>query len=148
MIATYIGFFATIAAQVLFLLTVLTASDTQLISLPVSPPELRGSESDSQPSIRRAPLFSQLWPQKIGQTRIWLLWLSLHRDSVRLGPKKEVESGRHPKVYSLEHMCVWGGGMCVRREHISAREQVSVPPGPALCKLGLARSAVCSVCSA
>jgi len=70
MIATYIGFFATIAAQVLFLLTVLTASDTQLISLPVSPPELQGSESDSQPSIRRAPLFSQLWPQKIGQTRI------------------------------------------------------------------------------
>lgn len=48
MIATYISFFATDTAQVLFLLTVLTASDTQLASLPMSPPELRGSESDSQ----------------------------------------------------------------------------------------------------
>lgn len=45
---------------------------------------------------------------------------------MRPGPKKEVESGRHPKVYPLEPMCVWGGGMCVRREHISAHEQVSV----------------------
>lgn len=51
----YVGFSATAPIQVP-VLTVLTASDSQMTAHPVSPPELWGSESDSQ------SLTANCWP--------------------------------------------------------------------------------------
>ena len=67
-----------------------------------------------------------------------------------VGRERERESAREcarVRERELERVCTWETEY-VRKRFGSSFYMFFPPLGPALCKLGLARSVVCSVCSA